>query len=164
MHIGGAHLHSQTGQPSAHAMSASAAASRHAEETRKKLFASAEELDAAATAESAWMIGAWSGSGSGSGSNGGRDGSPDRSNSDDTSRSGERSAGIQSVESRTAANLPAASSTLPELALEQSAQSAIAGAQAIGIGPTTPATGYGIYAAPARVEQIPETRQVSYWA
>ena len=158
MHIGGAHLHGHAGQPMAGAMSASAVAAKRAEETRKKLFASSEELDATATAESAWMIGAWSGSGSGSGSGNGGNGDRhsgsdqdnlDRQSIDDTSRRADRPAG----------NPLAASSALSELTLEQSA---IAGAQAFA--PTAPTASYGSYAAPARVEKTPETRQVSYWA
>jgi hypothetical protein len=70
MHIHGGHMNPSLNGSGAR-VSESALAARRAEETRKKLFSSASELEATSSTESAWMVGAWSGSGSGSGSGAG---------------------------------------------------------------------------------------------
>ncbi|WP_263358234.1 hypothetical protein [Acidicapsa ligni] len=58
------HIHSGQISPSqtnsAHASTAATAA-RQSEATRKKLFASASELDATASTETSWMVTAWAG-------------------------------------------------------------------------------------------------------
>ena len=151
MHIGAAHLHSHMGQPPGNA---SAVAAKRAEETRKKLFAASEELDAASTAESAWMIGAWSGAGE----DGKRHGSSQGEEAREQGRGGNPAIPATGTPATTAAL-----GTTSELVLEQSA---VSGAQSLGLGasPAAPAAGYGAYAAPARVERAPEARQVSYWA
>ncbi|HTJ29953.1 MAG TPA: hypothetical protein VL346_05615 [Acidobacteriaceae bacterium] len=149
MHIGGAHLHSHMNQPS---VSTASIASKHAQETRKKLFAAAEELDAAATAESAWMIGAWSGGDE----NGKRHGGSGEKNQGESSPSEGHPAGGHPVAAQP-------TQALSELALEQSA-SAGAQAWAAGAAQPEPASGYAAYAAGRRVERTAEARQVSYWA
>jgi hypothetical protein len=89
MHIHGA----QNSGHSLHAAgeSSAAMAARQAEANRKKLLGAAAGLDAAASAESAWMIAAWGG---GSGGSGGRgtaqqeaQGQPESSSRADTGQS-----------------------------------------------------------------------------
>ena len=63
MHIAAGHMNPHATQSS---VSASVLAARRADETRRKLAAASAELDAIPTAESAWIIDAWSGGNSGS--------------------------------------------------------------------------------------------------
>jgi hypothetical protein len=60
MHIHGGQLNSHVAAGAAHASEAALAA-RRAEATRKKLLASASELDALNSSDSSWMIQAWAG-------------------------------------------------------------------------------------------------------
>ncbi len=144
MHISGAHLHSHVGQPSA---STASLAASHAEQTRKKLFAAADDLEFASTAEGAWMIGAWSGQ------NGSRHGHSSRESDSNGSNSEEPA----SRASASGAPVPT------DLVLEQSA---IAAAQANAPAAQAAASSYRVYSpqTPERVERIAEARQVSYWA
>lgn len=135
MHISSAHLHGHAG----HSTSAVGWAAKRADETRKKLFSAAEELDAAATAESAWMIGAWGGSGGNGGEHGG---SERRGQEPDDSGNG---------------------GVISEVVQEQNA---VAGVQAMGteMGRSGMAPGYAMYVPGERVERSAEVRRVSYWA
>jgi hypothetical protein len=58
--------------------SASALAARRAEETRKKLFATASELDAGSGSEGAWMVTAWAGGNSAANQGSSQDSNPNR--------------------------------------------------------------------------------------
>jgi len=64
MHIHGAQQNLGQSLHAAREAGAAAAAER-AEANRKKLLGAAAEIDASASAESAWMIAGWGGSGSG---------------------------------------------------------------------------------------------------
>ena len=96
MHIHGGHMNPNASLGGAHAAS-SALAARRAEETRKKLFATSSELDAAANTEGSWMVTAWSGGNAAS--------TPDRSSQDQSEPS---KAELQEIEGvpRTAATGP----------------------------------------------------------
>jgi hypothetical protein len=61
MHIHGGQMNPSTSLSGAHGSAASALAARRAEETRKKLFSRASELDAATSSEGGWMVTAWAG-------------------------------------------------------------------------------------------------------
>jgi hypothetical protein len=77
MHIHGGHMNPNASLTGAHS-SASALAARRAEETRKKLFATASELDAGSSSESAWMVTAWAGGNSAANQGSSQDSSPNR--------------------------------------------------------------------------------------
>jgi hypothetical protein len=82
MHIHGGQMNPNTSLNGTHG-SASAQAARHAEETRKKLFARASELDAATSSEGAWMVTAWAGGNSAANQESDRDSSQHRFSSSD---------------------------------------------------------------------------------
>jgi hypothetical protein len=86
MHIHGGHMNPNASLTGAHG-SASALAARRAEETRKKLFATASELDAGSNAEGAWMVTAWAGGNSAANQRSGQDSNrPDARGISDQSR------------------------------------------------------------------------------
>lgn len=142
MHIAGAHLHGHTGYPSA---TTAGVAAKRSEDTRRKLFSAADELDLAVTDENAWMIGAWSGTGE----HGERPGDPEYdspSNSD----------------AENSQRLTETNGNHLGIVLEQSGT---VGAQAIGTPSAVQTASYSLYAPQAGdpVESTPSGQQVSYW-
>jgi hypothetical protein len=86
MHIHGGHMNPNASLNGAHGSAATLAA-RRAEETRKKLFGTASEIDAASSSEGAWMVTAWAGGNSAAGQGSSQDSSPNRPDNSDQSKS-----------------------------------------------------------------------------
>jgi hypothetical protein len=90
MHIHGGHMNPNASLNGAHGSAATLAA-RRAEETRKKLFGTASEIDAASSSEGGWMVTAWAGGDSAAGQGAGQASnlasSPNRPGNSDQSRS-----------------------------------------------------------------------------